>query len=128
MAKRGRPPSPKPGPDSYSSDKYQSFLRRLDSNSADLDDLKDDRKELVKAEVEQQLNRFAHQVVESLRTKVRKGKMTVQDAQATRDAVNAYFDWSGLADQRDMLRDQQPAATVARAPANGASANPPPAA
>ena len=39
MAKAGRPRSPTPGPDSYSSASYHAFLSRLDATIADLDAL-----------------------------------------------------------------------------------------
>ena len=105
MAKRGRKPTPKPGRDAYSSASYQTFLSRLDQTEGELELLKDDRKEIVNGAKEEGLNALAHNFVQSLRSKVHKGKMTTQDAQATMDAAIAYFEWSGLADQRDMLRE-----------------------
>ena len=106
MAKRGRKPTPKPGPDAYSSASYQTFLSRLDQTEGELELLKDDRKEIVNGAKEEGLNPLAHNFVQSLRGKVHKGKLALQDAQATMDAAIAYFEWSGLADQRDMLREQ----------------------
>jgi uncharacterized protein (UPF0335 family) len=113
MAKRGRPALAKPGPDSYSSDKYTSFLNRIDNNSGEIAEIQADRRELMKAEAQQGLNRIAHAFIQSLRTKVRNDKMTQQDALATLDYVAVYADWSGLTDQSDMFRDEADRAELA---------------
>lgn len=107
---RGRPPTPKPGPDSYSSNRYESFLHRIDDNTGELNTIQADRRELIKAETQQGLNRKAHQFVQSLRTAVRNDKMTQQDAVATLDCTQVYAEWSGLTAQRDFFRQEEDAA------------------
>jgi hypothetical protein len=109
--KRGRPRSEKPGPDAYNSADYKVFLANLDSNESELSILREDRRELVKAEVERNLNRKAHAFVQSLWLAVQSEKMTLQDAIATLDCVPVYAEWRGLFDQGDMLR---PASNVSQ--------------
>ena len=49
MAKARRPRSPTPGPNSYSSASYHAFLSRLNATTTDLNALKDNRTEIVRA-------------------------------------------------------------------------------
>jgi hypothetical protein len=120
---RGRPRSPKPGPDAYSNDQYNSFLSRIDSNGSDLAEIQADRRELLKAETQRGMNRKAHTFVQSLRTAVRNDKMTLQDALATLDCVPVYAEWAGMRDQLDMFDDdvarEQPETPPPAAKSNG---------
>jgi hypothetical protein len=112
---RGRPRSPKPGPDAYSNESYKVFVANLDTNEGELSILREDRRELVKAEVERNLNRKAHTFVQSLWLAVQSEKMTPQDVVATLDCVQVYAEWRGLLDQSDMFRPSaQPTSNVSQ--------------